>query len=118
MGEMKTEPYRQKLEAEKAKLEEEMGRIGRPNLRVPGDWEPVPPENSMEADLVDQADITLNRETNAAILNDLEARYDSVLAALKRIGESTYGTCTVCGKTIEAARLAADPAATTCTEHL
>ena len=118
MGGMDTANYQQKLEGEKAKLEAEMGRIGRPSLRVPGDWEPVPPEHGIEADLVDQADITVNRETNAAILNDLEARYDTILAALERIKNNSYGTCAVCGKPIEPARLEADPAATTCTQHL
>ena len=115
---MRTEPFKKKLEAEKAKLEREMGSIGRRNPAVPGDWEPVPSETGMEADLADQADVTMSRESNAAILADLEARYDTVLSALVRIGERAYGKCEVCGKPIEEARLAADPAAVTCVEHL
>ena len=59
-----------------------------------------------------------NHEENAAILAELEARYDQVLDALKRIDAGTYGTCRICGKEIEEARLAADPAATTCKEHV
>lgn len=115
---MKTEHFRKKLEAEKAKLETEMGSIGRPNPSVPGDWEPVPSETGMEADLVDQADVTMSRESNAAILADLEARYDTILSALSRIEKKTYGVCEVCHKKIEEARLEADPAATTCMAHL
>lgn len=95
-----------------------MGKIGRRNLAVPGDWEPVPPENGIASDLADQADIATSRETNAAILSDLEARYDQIVAALGRIEKKTYGRCEVCGKEIEEARLAADPSATTCKEHL
>lgn len=115
---MKTEHFRKKLEAEKAKLEVGMGGIGRPNPMVPGDWEPVPSEIGTEADLADQADVVMSRESNSAILADLEARYDTILSALSRIEKKTYGKCEVCGKKIEEARLEADPAATTCVEHL
>lgn len=115
---MKTEHFRKKLEEQKAKLESEMGSVGRPNPRVPGDWEPVPSEVGTESDLADQADVVMSRESNSAILADLEARYDSILSALSRIGKKTYGKCEVCGHPIIEARLEADPAATTCTEHL
>ena len=115
---MKTEHFKKKLEAEKAKLELEMGSVGRKNPAVPNDWEPVPTEIGMEADLADQADVTMSREGNAAILADLEARYDTILAALSRIEKKKYGVCEVCSKKIEEARLEADPSATTCIEHL
>lgn len=115
---MKIEHFRKKLEEQKAKLELEMGSVGRRNAAVPGDWEPTPSEIGMESDLADQADIVMGRESNAAILADLEARYDTVVGALSRIEKKTYGKCEVCGKTIEEARLEADPAATTCIEHL
>jgi RNA polymerase-binding transcription factor DksA len=115
---MKTEHFRKRLEAEKEKLESGMGNIGRRNLAVPDDWEPVPSETGMEADLADQADVTMSRENNSAILADLEARYDTILATLARIESKTYGVCEVCGNKIEEARLEADPAATTCIAHL
>jgi len=60
----------------------------------------------------------MSREGNAAILADLEARYDLVLEALRRIENNTYGKCEVCGKTIEEERLEADPSARTCIEHI
>ena len=115
---MKTEQFMKKLEAEKAKLETEMGSVGRKNPMVPGDWEPIPSETGTEADLADQADVIMSREGNTAILADLEARYDTVLAALSRIEKKTYGKCEVCKGKIEEARLGADPAATTCIKHL
>jgi RNA polymerase-binding transcription factor DksA len=115
---MKTEPFKKKLEVEKEKLERELGSVGRRNPAVPGDWEPVPSETGIEADLADQADVVMSRESNAAILADLEARYDTVLVALARIEKKAYGKCEVCGAEIEEARLTADPAATTCVEHL
>lgn len=115
---MKKEHFRKKLEAEKTKLEAEMGSVGRRNPGVPGDWESIPSETGMEADLADQADVVMSRESNTAILADLEARYDTVLAALARIENGKYGKCEVCGVTIEEARLEAEPSATTCVKHL
>ncbi len=114
---MKTEQFKKRLEEEKAKLEAEMASVGRKNPRVPGDWEPIPSETGTEADLADQADVVMSRESNIAILGDLEARYDTILEALKRIEKKTYGICRVCGEKIEEARLGADPAATTCIKH-
>ena len=115
---MKLEQFRKRLEADKAKLEAEMGSVGRKNPGVPGDWESVPSETGVESDLADQADVVMSRESNAAILADLEARYDTVLEALVRIAGGTYGKCEVCSAKIEIARLEADPAATTCVAHL
>jgi RNA polymerase-binding transcription factor DksA len=115
---MKTEYFKKRLEVEKARLESEMGHIGRKSPTVPNDWEPVPSEFGTESDLADQADVVVNHENISAILGDLEARYDTILAALARIEKRTYGKCEVGGEPIEEARLEADPAATTCTKHL
>ena len=115
---MKTEHFRKKLEEEKVRLESEMGGIGRRNPAVPDDWEAAPAEASGESDMVDQADVVTSRETNLGILADLEARYATILAALERLKKGKYGTCEVCGKKIEVARLEADPTATTCTKDL
>lgn len=115
---MKTEHFRKKLEAEKARLESEMGTVGRKSATVPNDWESMPSETGIEADLMDQADAVVSRENNNAILADLEARYDTILEALVRIEKGEYGKCEVCGKMIEEARLEADPAATTCMKDL
>ena len=115
---MKKEHFKKRLEEEKTKLESEMGNIGRKNLSVPGDWEPASLDDmSMESDLADQADVILKHESDAAILADLEARYDTILAALSKIEKDTYGMCEVCGKKIEEARLEADPSAATCVLH-
>jgi len=69
---MKTEHLRKKLQAEKARLESEMGSVGRKNPG-PGGLEAIPSEVGVESDLVDQADVVTSRETNTAILADLEA---------------------------------------------
>lgn len=99
-------------------LESEMGGIGRRNPSVPNDWEALPSEIGIEADIVDQADVVMSHESNSAILADLEARYDTILEALLRIENRTYGKCEVCGNEIGEERLGADPAAMTCVKHL
>lgn len=106
------------LLAEKERLEAALGSVGRRNPRVPGDWEAAPSEAGGESDLADRADLVTSRENDAAVLADLEARYDTILAALERVEKGTYGTCEVCGKKIEETRLTADAAATTCIAHL
>lgn len=110
--------YKNALLEEKSKLESVLGDVGQRNPRVPGDWEPSPSEADSESDLADRADVVVNRGNNAAVLADLEARYDSVLAALSRIEKKTYGVCEVCGNKIEERRMTADPTATTCIAHL
>jgi RNA polymerase-binding transcription factor DksA len=113
-----TERYKSRLEEEKAKLEGELKSVGRRNPSNPGDWEAVPSETGSEPDPSDQAEHQEGYRENAAILDDLEIRYNEVLAALERIEAGTYGTCEAGGEEIEEERLAADPAARTCTHHL
>lgn len=115
---MKTEHFKKRLEEEKARLESEMQTVGRRNLAVPNDWESLPEETNTASDLVDQADIVVNRENNAAVLSDLEVRYDTILAMLENIEKGTYGKCDVCGADITEERLEANPAAATCALHM
>lgn len=115
---MNTDHYRTRLTEEKARLEEQLATVGRKNPGNPADWEPVPEETGLESDPNDRADQMEEFGNNNAILTDLEARYNDVLAALARIEDGTYGTCEVSGETIEEDRLEADPAARTCKAHL
>lgn len=114
---MNTEHYKEKLESEKKILESEMQKMGRKNPGVPNDWEPVMRDGEIEADPMDQADVVMGNESAATIFDDLEARYDAVLAALGRIEKNTYGACEKCGSAIEEARISANPAATSCVLH-
>lgn len=114
---MNTEYFAQKLAEEKIRLESEMSEIGRKNPLVPDDWEVVPAETGSEPDSIDQASNVTENEDNAAVLADLEARYDTVLFAQRSIEKGVYGICEVCNEPIEEARLNADPAAMTCIAH-
>lgn len=115
---MNTSKYKTRLLEEKQRLEEGLASIGRRNPHNPKDWEALPSEKGMEADPYDQAENLESYAENSAILSDLEIRYNTVLSALSRIEDGTYGVCDVGGEKIEEARLTADPAATTCKVHL
>jgi RNA polymerase-binding transcription factor DksA len=107
-----------RLDAERLKLEDELKTVGRRNPSNPSDWEAVPSVVGQESDPNDAADLITNYEDNTAILKELEARYNDVVGALARMEDGSYGVCRVCGKEIESDRLEADPAAPTCKEHL
>jgi len=115
---MNIEHFKERLQGEKATLETELATVGRRNPSNPADWEAVPQAVGQEADPNDQADLMEGYGENSAILTDLENRYNDVLAALSRVENGTYGTCTVGGEPIEEDRLEAEPAAKTCKAHL
>ena len=50
-------------------------------------------------------------------LDVLQARREDIVHALARIEEGAYGTCEICGVSIEAERLDVQPAARTCVLH-
>ncbi|HVW71948.1 MAG TPA: TraR/DksA C4-type zinc finger protein [Candidatus Paceibacterota bacterium] len=114
---METTEYKQRLEAEKVKLEGELASVGRRNPDNKGDWETAAPEE-MEADPNDTATNMSEFGVNDAILTDLEKRLADVNDALARIENGSYGKCEVSGEAIEEDRLNADPAARTCKEHM
>ncbi|MCL2581297.1 MAG: TraR/DksA family transcriptional regulator [Streptosporangiales bacterium] len=60
------------------------------------------------------ATLAFERQHTAALLADARARVAEIDAALARIDDGTYGTCTRCGGPIGDGRLAARPAAATC----
>ncbi len=112
-----TTHFKKLLEQEKGELESQLAAIGRENPAVPGDWEAVPDETGKEAEEGDTADAIEGYAENVVAVNDLELRYNDVIAALKRIEDGTYGTCAVGGEAIDSARLEANPAAATCVTH-
>lgn len=118
---MDTKYYEEKLEEELKLLEKELKTIGRINPDNPGDWEAVADVEmnvNSRADDNDNADNIEEFEERTAILKELEIRFNNVKKALKRIEAGQYGKCDVCGKEIEEKRLEANPAATTCVEHM
>jgi DnaK suppressor protein len=64
--------------------------------------------------LADTATETYDRELDYSLEENSEHVLADIDAALKRIDDGTYGTCTNCGKQIPQERLEARPSATLC----
>jgi RNA polymerase-binding transcription factor DksA len=109
---------KEKLEHERNNLFDELKDMGKLNQET-GEWEATPEEMDYpESDQNDMADRFEDFESRSSMIKALEPRLNSILWALKNINKDSFGKCRVCGKEIEAARLEANPAATTCKKHL
>lgn len=67
------------------------------------------------------ADVATEVETrmeDRGLADDVARQIADLDAALARIEDGTWGTCTVCGKAIDDERLEALPQATTCRDHM
>ncbi len=60
---------------------------------------------------------TFEREKSESIIESLRAALDDVDRAFHRLEQGSYGTCEVCGATIDDDRLEAVPATRFCVEH-
>ncbi len=106
------------LEKERDILLEELKDMGKLNPET-NEWEAVPEERSSpESDQNDMADRFEDFEARSSMIRDLEPRLNKILHALEDLNKKSFGKCEVCGKEVEAARMEANPAATTCMEHL
>lgn len=110
--ELNFEHYKQKLEEEKALLEQEMATLGIQDAS--GEWEARANELSVDpADLNEMADKAEELGENQAVLDTLQTRYKNILRALDKIGDGTFGKDELDGEPIEDDRLEANPAART-----
>ena len=73
-------------------------------------------DETRDSHVGDAASITLAREIDNSLEDNLGHVREAIDLALKRIEEGTFGTCTSCGKMIAEARLEAMPYATKCIE--
>lgn len=105
---------KKKLEDEKARLEKELERLGKPT-DISGDYETrfqeIGDNWEENASEVEQYGDDLAVETT------LEAQLKEIYAALDRIERGTYGVCEKGGEEISIERLRAYPAARTCVAH-
>ena len=107
-----------KLEQERDSLLLQMKDMGKLNPET-GEWETIPEVLEFpESDQNDMADRFEDFEARSSMMRTLAPRLQDILKALKAIGKDTFGTCKVCKKDIEPARLEANPAARTCKKHL
>lgn len=113
-----TKPFKEKLDAERKLLEEQLGEIARLNPETE-QWEAIPDQDLVgEIDDNDAADRFEDFEERTAMVNTLQSRLADINSALGKIEAGTYGICEIGGEKIEPARLEANPAARTCKEHM
>jgi RNA polymerase-binding transcription factor DksA len=107
--------FKNKLEEEIDRLEEDLADLGRINPDNPKDWEATPGDiNERSADPNKLADNIEEYEARTATLKELEDQLGDVRNALEKIDKGTYGICEVTGKSIKKERLEAYPAARVC----
>ncbi|MEK7170330.1 MAG: TraR/DksA C4-type zinc finger protein [Patescibacteria group bacterium] len=116
---MDTQTYKKKLLTEKDLVEKELQTVGRRNPANAEDWEPVATNrNGVPPDRDEATEKIETFEENMAIVRQLESRLGEIKDALERLENGSYGHCAICEKEIEADRLGANPAATTCKAHM
>ena len=103
-----------KLEAEKKKLLELMGKVG--HKTSDGHFRADFPNKGDSED--DNAQEVTEYAVNIGEEKVLAVRLKKVTAALERIDSGTYGKCLVGNEEIDVKRLEAMPEADTCTKHL
>lgn len=115
---MNTNQFKEKLTAEKANLEQELGAIALYNTET-NLWEATPDQDMMgEIDDNDAADRFEDFEGRSGMVTTLQSRLSDVESALAKIESGTYGLCEVGGEKIESDRLEANPSAKTCKAHM
>lgn len=115
---MDTQHFKEKLLAEKARIEKELATVGQKTSAKGDDWVANAGDVSDDdnADMADRADDIKAFESNIAIMRELEERLEDVVVALKKIDDGTYGICEKTGEQIPHERLEANPAARTIVE--
>lgn len=104
----------QSIDALRSDLEEERGQLTSQlaDLGVGDGAE----ELEYDDNFADSSAVTAAKAENEALVLRLQERLDHVRAALGRMDDGTFGTCTQCGKQISAERLEAMPEVSTCVD--
>ena len=114
---MDTDPARQRLAEERARLEEVRSTFDATHLTDQSESESVSELSSYDQHPADLGTETFEREKDLSILEQVESELGDVEHAIRRLDEGTYGTCEVCGSPIPDERLEAMPAARLCLQH-
>jgi len=114
---MDPDAARQRLEAERARLQEMRAGFDDEHLTDETENESVSELSSIDQHQADIGTETFEREKDLSILEQIDSELGDVEWALKRLDDGSYGTCEVDGKPIPEERLEAMPAARLCKEH-
>ena len=104
---------KEKLEAEKKKIEERLQSFAKQNKDVKGDWKTVYPEFN-SGHLEEEADEVEEYANLLSVEHVLEKELKKINNGLERIKKGDYGLCQKCGKPISQERLKVYPQAELC----
>lgn len=112
---MNTDTYKEKLLAEKTKLEAELNHLGKKLDTETGDWIITEEKETGEhPDNLDNAEDINEYQERVALLEPLETQYRDVVDALAKIEAGKYGICEKTGESIPEEQLNANPSARVC----
>lgn len=109
--------FKEKLEAEKKAIEEELQRFATKDEKLKGDWDTKFPQFNGGAGgqtLEDEAEEVEEYVTRLPIEYILETRLKDINLALEKMQKGKYGKCEKCGKAIAKERLEICPEARSC----
>jgi DnaK suppressor protein len=106
-----SERFREALLDERQRVEHALATL---RDEHPGSLDDEVEEVAADNHLADTASATLGREIDYTLGDNAEQVISEIDAALKRIEDGTYGTCTNCGNEIPRERLEANPWASLC----
>ena len=108
---------KEKLEADRKSLEEELSRFAKKDHQLKGDWDTTFPKFDEEiggSALETAADEVEEYESRLPIEYSLEIRLRDINLALEKIEKGQYGECEKCNKKIDENRLEVCPEARFC----
>jgi RNA polymerase-binding transcription factor len=105
--------FKQRLQEEKTRLEQELSDIGDQDPNHPNHFEAKYPESGGNS-VDDNAAEVSEYADELSIEARLEAELRDVLKALSLIEDGQYGVCKYCHKEIDLKRLEARPASSSC----
>ena len=111
MSSIDTSRFKDLLVAERQRVAAALDNIRAEN---PGTVEEETGDETQDQHLADAATAMHDRELDYGIADAEQELLEAIDAALARIEEGTYGTCTVCGRPIGEERLEALPWASLC----
>lgn len=118
LSEERLDYFKKRLESEIIKIEGELGKVGKKNPEVEGDWEVETPDlNVGSSDENDLSDVYEEMQNRTALEDSLEESLVVTRRALEKIKKGAYGKCEVCAEDIGEKRLEAYPAAVKCVKH-
>jgi DnaK suppressor protein len=107
------EQMKERLLADKQKLERDLNDIGSKNPDVKGEFDVEYPESGGNSDDDNATEVT-EYSDELSLKTRLEKELKDTDSALKQIDKGVYGICRYCKKDIQEKRLEARPASSSC----